>query len=340
MTQFLGPSSAVDLAWTAYVVLGTVVLVAVGIKVLGQLRRRHAGDDPRAGAKVTVAILFSLALGLGGFLAIASFQASADAGMRSTFIEALRSGVGEGEYQEMVASAQKKSAETLPALERRLAQANATLAESGNATNLEARNTLWSGVNQTRKDIADAQTRVRALAANHAVWLKVEPLLLAGRDAEARAILEDAMTAERVAQHVPPDVACARDPQGNCVQPMQVAGIAYVSKDAHLHDVELPVAVEAAYHHLEEFQHQMDGQLRYLVYPGVTGLFLAPFAFAGGSILRRAYVPSDSVGFRPYPGQAAGWFLLLGAFGVFAIPFGAWVLRDLGRRSAEGQIAL
>lgn len=76
------------------------------------------------------------------------------------------------------------------------------------------------------------------------------------------------------------------------------------------------------------------------VYPGLIGALYAPLVFAMGNILKSAWTPSDSVGFKPYPGASAGWFLLLGAFGVPALPFAAWVLKDIGDRSAEGQIAL
>ncbi|MFA5944065.1 MAG: hypothetical protein WC876_06325 [Candidatus Thermoplasmatota archaeon] len=76
------------------------------------------------------------------------------------------------------------------------------------------------------------------------------------------------------------------------------------------------------------------------VWPSLAGAFLAPVVFAVGSILRKAFVPSDSVGFKPYPGAAAGFFLLFGAFGVPSIPFAAWTYMDLESRSREGQISL
>lgn len=76
------------------------------------------------------------------------------------------------------------------------------------------------------------------------------------------------------------------------------------------------------------------------VWPSLAGAFLAPVVFAVGSILSKAFVPSDTVGFKPYPGAAAGFFLLFGAFGVPSIPFAAWTYLDLESRSREGQISL
>lgn len=76
------------------------------------------------------------------------------------------------------------------------------------------------------------------------------------------------------------------------------------------------------------------------LWPSLIGMFFAPLVFALGSILRKAFVPSDTVGFKPYPGAAAGWFLFFGAFGLPSIPFAAWTFNDALGRSEEGQIAL
>jgi hypothetical protein len=76
------------------------------------------------------------------------------------------------------------------------------------------------------------------------------------------------------------------------------------------------------------------------VWPSLFGAFLAPVVFAVGSILGKAFVPSDTVGYKPYPGAAAGFFLLFGAFGVPSIPFAAWTYLDFENRSREGQISL
>ncbi len=84
----------------------------------------------------------------------------------------------------------------------------------------------------------------------------------------------------------------------------------------------------------------LNGVLWWVLYPSILGAFFAPLAFALGSILRQSWEASDSVGFKPYPSGAAGWFLLLGAFGVPSLFFAAWVFTDIHERAAEGQISL
>ncbi len=84
----------------------------------------------------------------------------------------------------------------------------------------------------------------------------------------------------------------------------------------------------------------LDGFLWWMLYPSLVGAFFAPLAFALGSILHQGWEPSDSVGFKPYPSQSAGWFLLLGAFGVPSLFFAAWVFADIEGRALEGQIHL
>lgn len=78
----------------------------------------------------------------------------------------------------------------------------------------------------------------------------------------------------------------------------------------------------------------------FLVYPGLAGVFYAPIVMALGSSLRRNWVPSESVGFKPYPSGAAGLFLLFGAFGIPSTFFAAWTLKDIEDRTVEGQISL
>ncbi len=84
----------------------------------------------------------------------------------------------------------------------------------------------------------------------------------------------------------------------------------------------------------------LDQVLLWMLYPSVLGAFFAPLAFALGSILHQTWEPSETVGFKPYPSQSAGWFLLLGAFGVPSLFFAAWVFTDIEQRSIEGQINL
>ncbi|HUR64414.1 MAG TPA: hypothetical protein VM241_08030 [Candidatus Thermoplasmatota archaeon] len=349
MSSFLGGSgSPAELAWSLFVLVGTLALFVIGWRVVAQLARRHRDDDPRAASKALVAGVLGLALGLGGFGLLASFEAQSEVGIHATFAKALNQTVGEGDYLDNAKAAASKPA-TITLLTGRLAAASANYSADPSPANKDTRDNLSKALNQTKEDLATAQRNVKLLTANHQVWLMVEPHLRAGTDAEdakARDILDAALDPNRIVPLLPASVACKRDAAktGDCVlvggKP-EPAAITHSYRDLHtLSDVPVAEGVPAAYHHKEEFRTQMQSTLAWFVYPCVTGLFLAPFAFAGGSILNAAHVPSATVGFKPYPGKAAGFFLLLGAFGLFAIPFGAWTLRDLHKRSIEGQIAL
>ena len=357
MSSFLGGSGTpAELAWSLFVLVGTVVLFALGWRTVARLARRHKEADPHAGRKALLAVAFSLALGLGGFMVLAQFEAKSEAGIHTTFVKLLNQTVGEGDYLDNVKSVGSKPV-ALGVQQGKLADAQAELARHpDNASAAKDVVTFSAAINQTRLELATAQAQVRILTANHQVWLLVEPHLAAGTDAEdnkAHDILDAALDPARITTILPASIACQRDASklsktpsdaGFCIltdgRPTPAA-ITHSFRDIHtLQDVPVADGVPEAYAHKLEYRLQMQSTLSWFVYPGVTGLFLAPFAFAGGSILNAAYEPSTSVGFKPYPGKAAGFFLLLGAFGLFAIPFGAWTLRDLSRRSLEGQIAL
>lgn len=345
MSSFLGGSGTpAELVWSVYVLLGTLVLVVAGWRVVMRLAARHHEADPRARSKALVATALALVLGLGGFVLLANFEAKSEAGIHTTFVKAVNQTVGEGDYLDNLKTSNSKPA-TVVLLQGRLANAQANYTSDPNPTTKDARDQLWKALNQTQADLATAQANVRLLSANHQVWVLVEPHLLAAtddQDEQARAILDKALDPAQIAS-LPGmgNLACTRDPvTGQCKSPQPVA-ITHSFRDLHtLSDVPVAQGVPAAYEHKHEFRVQMQSMLSWFVYPCVTGLFMAPFAFAGGSILNAAYEPSATVGFKPYPGKAAGLFLLLGAFGLFAIPFAAWTLRDLSKRSVEGQIAL
>jgi hypothetical protein len=327
--------------------VGTVVLVLAGWRVLARLAKRHADADPRARSKVFAAVGFSLALGLGGFALLAGFEAKSEVGIHATFVKAVNQTVGEGDYLENVKLIAPSGKPAALAIQRdNLAKAEAALVlNPSNQTAKKEKEDFTAAIQVTQTELGTAQANVRLLTPNHQVWLLVQPHLAVRTDAEdakAREILDAALDPARVA-HLSgmAALACTRDVKtGACVS-AQPAAIKHSYRDLHtLSDVPVAEGVPEAFKHKEEFRAQMKSTLAWFVYPGVSGLFLAPFAFAGGSILNAAFEPSDSVGYKPYPGKAAGWFLLLGAFGLFAIPFGAWTLRDLHKRSIEGQIAL
>ena len=160
---------------------------------------------------------------------------------------------------------------------------------------------LQKALNDTVKSRSDAAAKVAQLAPNHQLYDAIQPAVHAQDDAA----IKSAIAAARwdYPAHTAADSAAA-----------------FAMKDQSVHD--------------------MRNAMWFFLWPSLTGAFFAPLAFALGSILRKSFVPSDTVGFKPYPGGAAGFFLLFGAFGLPSIPFAAWTFLDLERRSAEGQIAL
>ncbi len=102
----------------------------------------------------------------------------------------------------------------------------------------------------------------------------------------------------------------------------------------------LDARTDSAFDKKDEAVADMQTTLLWFVYPGLIGVLWAPVAYATGNVLKTTFVPSDSVGFKPYPAKASALFLLFGAFGVPALFFAAWVMQDFVDRTAEGQISL
>jgi hypothetical protein len=160
---------------------------------------------------------------------------------------------------------------------------------------------LQAALNATRDSRAKAAAKVTALAPNHQLYESIQPAVAAQDD------------------------QAIRDAIGN-------AGLAYPA--AMQHDADAAFAMK------DRSVHDMAVVLWLFAWPSLFGAFYAPVVFALGSVLGKAFEPSDSVGFKPYPGAAAGFFLLFGAFGVPSVPFAAWVYLDTEKRSREGQISL
>lgn len=160
---------------------------------------------------------------------------------------------------------------------------------------------LEAALASAQAELANAQRRVQELAPNHALYVQVSAALSNQDDAGAKALVAGSTLAEP--KNIPANTQAA-----------------FAVKDQSVADLR--------------------GWLLFFVWPSVVGAFYAPLAFALGSILKAAFVPSDTVGFKPYPGAAAGFFLLFGAFGLPSIPFAAWTFLDAHQRSKEGQIAL
>lgn len=160
---------------------------------------------------------------------------------------------------------------------------------------------LREALNATRQQRDEAQANVQALTPNHALFLRLQPKIEAQDDAAIRSEIASSGIAAP-------------------------AGMAAGTEDA--------IAIK------DEAVSDMHLSFWLFVWPSLAGMFFAPLVFALGSILRNAFTESDGVGFKPYPGGAAGWFLLFGAFGLPSIPFAAWVFMDAENRSLEGQITL
>jgi hypothetical protein len=360
--------SLLDL-WVLYMILGSLLVLLAGAWVLFGIARRHRADDERAAAKAAAGIVFALLLGGAGYYGVAAFQASATVGMHDTLYNTLNRTIGEPEYQDALLTISKRT-QTIAAHQQNLTTLNARLDAyvAANPEHAEAVATSKvSGLPQEVQDDVAArdrrivlfETAVKELAAaqatslartpNHLLWQQVSALLRENRDAEAEAMVAKAIRDDTVTEVIPATAEtiasgaapCVRErATGKCVLPFQPKAVEATHVDGHGHLVKLADGGPAAFEDQRKFGQQMDVQLKLFVYSSLTGLLMAPIVFAGGSILRSAYVPSDTVGFKPYPSKSGGWFLLLGAFGVVAIPFAAWAVRDLHKRSIEGQIAL
>lgn len=169
-----------------------------------------------------------------------------------------------------------------------------------NATDEAKRADLQAALNATIEQRDTAVANVAKLTPNHQLYTRLQPMV-ADQD-------DDAIRAEvaRAQLTAPADQAAVEG--------------AIAVKDTSVKD--------------------MQRGMWLFVWPSLVGAFFAPMAFAMGSILKAAFAESDTVGFKRYPGAAAGLFLLFGAFGLPSIPFAAWVFMDAENRSVEGQIAL
>lgn len=180
--------------------------------------------------------------------------------------------------------------------------ADRKIAEAQEAGDAEAEELWRNNRAQYVINYNEAVENISALAPNHQLWLDVDRTLLEDRDDEA--------AMQRIDQR---------------------GAVSYPG---------LEDRVDAAFAQKEATVDDMTTMLAWFVYPGLIGVLWAPVAFAAGHVLKTTYVPSETVGFKPYPGGAASLFLLFGAFGVPALFFAAWVMQDFADRTAEGQISL
>ncbi len=117
------------------------------------------------------------------------------------------------------------------------------------------------------------------------------------------------------------------------------AGKALISRSTAVDDAHRERAL-AAYDLKDEMEGDLALTMNWMMWPSLLGIFYAPVIFAVGNVLQSTWVPSNTVGFKPYPHKAAGWFLLMGAGGVPSPFFAAWAMTDMQARAAEGQIDL
>lgn len=179
-----------------------------------------------------------------------------------------------------------------------------------NATDDARRAELQTALDAQRAALAAARARSSELADNHAKFLEIADAVQAGDDARIRMLVGEVPAFT--------DLSTSKFPKFADVQ--ENADHAFAVKNQSVDDLQLFAFL--------------------FLWPSLVGAFFAPLAFALGSVLRKAFVPSDTVGFKPYPGAAAGLFLLLGAFGVPSLLFAAWTFNDAFGRAEEGQIAL
>lgn len=280
-----------------------------------KLAGRHKDSDPMGAAKVGIAILISIVILAGGAFALIGFQAKAEHTMYVKSLDTrVSAAVGESLYQENVAAIGAADV-ALPVIERNLANATVALekAQAANASapspesraavdkNATSVKTLTKALDETRIAREKAVANVALYTPNHALYGRLVPAIQDEDDARIRSML-------------------AADPLEKPADMDANVDNALAIKDRSVKDMQLSMWI--------------------FVWPSLFGAFLAPVVFAVGSILGKAFEPSDTVGYKKYPGAAAGLFLLFGAFGVPSIPFAAWTYLDFEARSREGQISL
>lgn len=277
------------------------------------LARKHTDTDPKARPKVLTAIVAGVVLAGGGFVVLDGFQSDATLEMYTLTQTRLSQATGASEYQANV-DAEAASLGQIDILEGKLAEAE----DAGDETNAT---TFRTSLETARTDLATAQLKQSLLAPNRAFFdNELVPLLAAQDDTGIRSAVAAKGSQWTVADYEHPNL-----PTTNKIS---------FSPEDMVQDM------KSAMYKKDKAQGDMALWMNWLLLPGLVGVFYAPLCFALGNVLKRAWVPSDSVGFKEYPGASMGWFLFLGAFGVPALFFAAWTFWDMDVRSTEGQISL
>lgn len=289
-----------------------IVFPLAWIWALG-VARKHSDTDPRARPKVLSAIVIGALLAGGGYVMLDDFRDDATAEMYTLTQTRLSQATGASEYQAAV-DAETAAMGQIGILEGKLAEAEA----AGNQADADAfRATLANAT----ADLEAAQLQQQLLQRNRAFFdNELVALLAAQDDAAIRSAVEakGAMWSDADYEH---------------------PGLEGTQKVSFSPE-DMVQDMKSAMYKKDKAQDDMAVWMNWLLLPGLVGVFYAPLSMALGNVLKHAWVPSDSVGFKEYPGASMGWFLLLGGFGVPALFFAAWTFWDMDVRSAEGQISL
>lgn len=276
------------------------------------LAKKHQDTDPKAVSKVVAGIVAGVVLAAGGFLMLAEFSADAHDNMYDLLNGRMSVATGASEYQDQVSQVGAKQAQ-IDILEAKIEEANAAGDEAGAAE-------FQAVLDEAVAERAIAQAKMARLQRNNDFYASLTPVILAKDDAQAKAMLDDfaaSTTNDMYADDAIPAASAIKFTVGSM-----------------------------EYHTAKNFgdkdkaQDDMTTWMTWLFLPGLIGAFYAPLMWACGSIMKNAWEPSETVGYKPYPGGAMGWFLLLGGFGVPALFFSAWAFWDMDVRSVEGQISL
>ena len=279
----------------------TVVFPLAWLWALG-VARRHDEADPRARSKVLAGIAIGLVLTLGVGYLLYDFQEDARAGMYSETENRMALAVGESAYQEAWTTVNATDI-TLSVLRTRLAEAEG----AGDEANATIFRSSIANATATRQEAVDARDDLQE---NHEFFQRIRPWIQDRQD-------------ERVLGEV-----------GQKQFQTSEATLAWWDADR------MAPRTQRAFEINDDAENDMEQVLVWVLLPGLIGVFYAPVVFALGSIMLRAWEPSETVGFKPYPGKSLGWFLLLGGFGWPSLLFAAWGFKDIEARTQEGQIAL
>lgn len=225
----------------------------------------------------------------------------------SGFVDGARDGIYEsldtgkdGLARAMGESEYRDSQTAVEAKTGSIATIEGKLEEARQAGDQAAVDVLEAALETARADRAKNEARVAELSPNHLLYNEVHAALQDHDDARAKQLIANA----------PFDYGKMES----------LSARAFEIKDKAVAD--------------------MDRMMLWFVWPGLIGLLHAPLILVESSILKHAFKPSDTVGFRPYPGGAMALLLAFGAFGVPAAFLAAWAYKDMEGRSLEGQIAL